>query len=630
VAPIKRAVDDGTAKELLGEQFKRRLLMDGQYGNVSFICTQTDDCEATEIMRDHQDVALQKPGRWEKMTHLLEKITKLEKDLNDLAQEEEDLKIDLKMADEDVKASKEDLKEASDNGTDEIDGDDEDEVEIDIEHLEALQAQVDANKEAAKTLVYKLDDFKKSNSTNIKRMQRKCPKLQMTLKALCAQVRNEYSKGCLQADFRAGLKDLSRGSEEEEGAAPPETAALPDDFQMDVYCISSNDYLKIQGIKPASDGEANTFSCVRDTQVPQLRTFVHETTARCCETFSKNFVNNTSDMLDRVKLLATDAANVPSGRSSIRCMKSFEAEVNTLVEKIQPIVDHFMKNAEQRVKRTLEPSLKAGAAKGSASAMETVASWGSTNRRRKDFRSPEQNGLWWGTYNATVRRDGAYVSGSAGAVDFNQELCDPMEKEFCTDWQRTMDGAIRQLLAECETKVNGICAAVNEAIVSKLAQEGVDKARLSNMSNAASRSCVNAVKASFDSMRARATETQRNLNRSLLPQVQERMKEGYAAANSVVRGSGVFNRIKTAIEGNARASVNSMFDQLTIGLIKGIDVLINDLVRLILSTGESVNKHLESGYSICCWDDQSDKTILIDPAAMQQKVRECRDRLCLE
>ena len=40
VASIKRAVDDGTAKELMGEQFKRQLLMDGQYGNVSFICTQ--------------------------------------------------------------------------------------------------------------------------------------------------------------------------------------------------------------------------------------------------------------------------------------------------------------------------------------------------------------------------------------------------------------------------------------------------------------------------------------------------------------------------------------------------------------------------------------------------------------
>jgi hypothetical protein len=56
VAPIKRAVDDGTAKELMGEQFKRRFLMDGQYGNIAFICTQTDDCEATEIMRDHEDI----------------------------------------------------------------------------------------------------------------------------------------------------------------------------------------------------------------------------------------------------------------------------------------------------------------------------------------------------------------------------------------------------------------------------------------------------------------------------------------------------------------------------------------------------------------------------------------------
>ena len=68
VAPIKRAVDDGTAKELLGEQFKRRLLMDGNYGNVFFICTQTDDIEATETMREHADVAQNVEGRYEKMT----------------------------------------------------------------------------------------------------------------------------------------------------------------------------------------------------------------------------------------------------------------------------------------------------------------------------------------------------------------------------------------------------------------------------------------------------------------------------------------------------------------------------------------------------------------------------------
>jgi hypothetical protein len=34
VANIKRAVNDKTAKNMLGESFRRQLLMDGQYGQV--------------------------------------------------------------------------------------------------------------------------------------------------------------------------------------------------------------------------------------------------------------------------------------------------------------------------------------------------------------------------------------------------------------------------------------------------------------------------------------------------------------------------------------------------------------------------------------------------------------------
>lgn len=39
MANIKRAVDDRTAKEMLGESFRRQLLMDGQYGSLAFIAT---------------------------------------------------------------------------------------------------------------------------------------------------------------------------------------------------------------------------------------------------------------------------------------------------------------------------------------------------------------------------------------------------------------------------------------------------------------------------------------------------------------------------------------------------------------------------------------------------------------
>jgi len=93
VAPIKRAVDDGTAKDLMGAEFKRRLLMDGQYGNVAFICTQTDDCEATEIMRDHEDIALMEEGRFEQMVTLRSKCNEIETELSNRKEEEEELKL---------------------------------------------------------------------------------------------------------------------------------------------------------------------------------------------------------------------------------------------------------------------------------------------------------------------------------------------------------------------------------------------------------------------------------------------------------------------------------------------------------------------------------------------------------
>ena len=78
--------------------------------------------------------------------------------------------------------------------------------------------------------------------------------------------RNNYS------DFRSGLEDMMRGpdeemDEEDDGNNDSETAQnnpLPDDFQLPVFCISANDYLKATGIKSSSDGAANTFKNPED------------------------------------------------------------------------------------------------------------------------------------------------------------------------------------------------------------------------------------------------------------------------------------------------------------------------------------------------------------------------------
>jgi hypothetical protein len=48
VAPINRAVDNKTAKKLLGNSFKRQLKYDGTYSAVTFICSKTDDISVEE------------------------------------------------------------------------------------------------------------------------------------------------------------------------------------------------------------------------------------------------------------------------------------------------------------------------------------------------------------------------------------------------------------------------------------------------------------------------------------------------------------------------------------------------------------------------------------------------------
>jgi hypothetical protein len=50
VAPINRAVDDKSAKSLLGDSFKRQLKYDGTYSAVTFICSKTDDIYITEAV----------------------------------------------------------------------------------------------------------------------------------------------------------------------------------------------------------------------------------------------------------------------------------------------------------------------------------------------------------------------------------------------------------------------------------------------------------------------------------------------------------------------------------------------------------------------------------------------------
>mmetsp|Transcript_8989 Transcript_8989/g.17921 ORF Transcript_8989/g.17921 Transcript_8989/m.17921 type:complete len:1419 (-) Transcript_8989:154-4410(-) len=621
VAPIKRAVDDGTAKELLGEQFKRRLLMDGQYSNVFFICTQTDDLEPTETMRDHSDVAQEEPGRWEKMTELASEITSLEKQISDKLQEEEDLEGQVEEFKQQYQEAVADLTELREEAEDD---------EIDEDQLVNLKAVIATAKSSFKQSTRDLAKWREDNTARIQHDQEKCDALQKQLKPLCAIVRNEYSKQCLQEDFRSGLKDLYKkdDGDDDDGGGVDVNAALPEDFNMDVFGISANDYLKLMKIKPSRDGPPSCFSNAEDTQIPLLRAFVHTTTAKHCQDSVKTFVEQTNDLVEQMKLLCTDSNSDVSTGSARRMKQLHKSSVHSLTNQIKPIATQFKQVIDQKVSNSLASSLKTGARKGSQSAISTVVSWGSKSRRSKSERAPDKNGLYYSTYNAVARRDGVYTSKSAGAVDFNQELCDPMEKEFSTEWQSVLDSTIRRLLAESERKILDLSTSACQSFAQSLRSNGVAADRLGNMLNTANRSATTALKTSFTQMRSIARDAQRELSRELLPAVQEKMKSSYTAVKSAQGGPGVFERMKGAMVSNSQRAVNDMFDSAMDKLMKGIKALINRLERLLESTATIVGKSLENVFSIC-WDDNSDKTTLIDPQ-MQKLIQDCRNALLPE
>ena len=129
----------------------------------------------------------------------------------------------------------------------------------------------------------------------------------------------------------------------------------------------------------------------------------------------------------------------------------------------------------------------------------------------------------------------------------------------------------------------------------------------------------------FILIRTLATDTQRVLNRSLLPQVQTSMTGSYEACLNVPRGPGVFNRMKYAMDSTTSHNVSVMFNASEIALLKGIDDLIKKLAEQIGQTGTLISKHLEDVYSIY-WDDQNDRNKIIDPDK-QIQVKKCRDSL---
>lgn len=359
VAPINRAVDDKAAKSLLGESFKRQLKMDGGFSAVTFICSKTDDISIEEAERS-LGLADEMKSSWVEMEGLVKEQRTSKKrveelqdskavygevinDADDQIEAWESLKEDIESGetvyppkptkssskrkktaedtqskkkrriDVDERSNDEAVDDASDDSENKDDGSPassqecsqatdpltEADVTSKLQQLRATKKEARAQKqeliETIKTLKEAVNEAKKEED-----------KINDRMNAMCISGRNDYSKGAIQQDFAAGIKELDQelAAEDDEENFNPDAEIR--DYEavaqsLPVFCVSSRAYQKLQGRlkkSPAVPG----FTSIEETEIPQLQLHCGKLTEIGRSANCRSFINKLNQLLNSLFL----------------------------------------------------------------------------------------------------------------------------------------------------------------------------------------------------------------------------------------------------------------------------------------------------------------------------------------
>lgn len=360
VAPINRAVDDKAAKSLLGESFKRQLKMDGGFNSVTFICSKTDDISLGEA-QDSLGLNDEMEPDWEEMEKLGKKAKSMKKQMAEMKDTKAVYGETMNDLDEQIEVW-DGLKEKLDDGTTvylpkpkvadkkrkgqgrgrprkkprmtktrDIDSEDiedsdfsgnsghedgegsEDEPQgqepLTEEKIAAKLQELRATKKEARAQRLEITEKITQLRKEIEETNEAEDQINSKVSAMCISGRNAYSKGAIQQDFAAGIKELDQelaAEEDEENFNPDAEIRDYDEVAqgLPVFCVSSRGYQKLQG-RLRKDPHIAGFTTVEETEIPQLQAHCEKLTETGRSANCRTFINKLSQLLNSLTLWAS-------------------------------------------------------------------------------------------------------------------------------------------------------------------------------------------------------------------------------------------------------------------------------------------------------------------------------------
>lgn len=358
VSPINRAVDDKAAKHLLGTSFKLQLTMDGNYSNVTFVCSKTDEISIKEVA-EKLDVDGAIRSIWTKEEECGRDVSKLKREIQMLMEERDELD---EMRDElEAQRSK---KRKHGGFHDSVDGPDQRLVSQDVAPSDTMDAADGGLEEETAHVVkesVRIRKRLKELKAQVSSLQAECTQLNIEATARCIELRNDYSKEAIRSDFAEGVRETVEDAETQHaGEARP--AAEPDYAQiaesLPVFCISSRGYQSLMG-RSLKDGTIGGYRCLKDTQIPQLQEHAMRLGDLELATTNKSFLADLAGLMRSLLLWASSSRS--SGCCNTETLSEDEisklSRLNTLITTLQMELDNWIKLAIAGIRTRVKDEL---------------------------------------------------------------------------------------------------------------------------------------------------------------------------------------------------------------------------------------------------------------------------------
>ena len=619
VAPITRAVDDKSAKTLLGDSFRRQLKMDGGYSSVTFICTKTDDISLTEaheslsleeefqpLYRRHHELVQANKAHHVSLVDLKAAKSSIsaalesaeeEADVCDKLQEDlhagvpayrpQDTAVKRKRAWGSLRQSRKKKRSTYaevDSDNEFVASDSEDDsrktISVHITPREVVTEQVVATKIAELRATKKngrrekarLDEQLNGIRQRMQQLDEEIEDIDAQLAARCISGRNEYSRRAIQMDFAAGVKELDEELAQEEDAANFDPEVDARDYEevarsLSVFCVSSRAFQKLQG-RLQKDKAVPGFQDLEETEVPAMQRHCEKLTEASRQSSAKTFINKCASLLNSLHLWASSDG---SGRNLTEGQLTREAETSSKrLNKLDKDLDKCVRACIGAVTNQLEDNiydiLPQAAIDAKNQANASAESWSRPINRA----NRANGGLYCATYKAVCRRNGSF-SNRDGLHDFNGQLTQPIIRSVTGPWDRMFSRRLPLAFTGLPTDCARVLTAFHDAEESRAVKKGLSAAPFS-MLKAQIPHHLESFKGAAPATKNEIVKDQKDINRGFVPTIANNMMAvcGLCSAES---GQGVYARIKAAMASHVENKRGSMFEDSTkhvLGLLKNM------------------------------------------------------------